>query len=207
MFPVFMRAWPVVAAVLAGVLVVACGGKSRGDDDAGPTPRPPKQAVTASLSLVSSAFEDGGPIPSRHTCDGEGLSPALAWGDPPAGTQAFGLIVDDAFSSRDARTRLPDGTITLWVLFNIPATARSLAEGISPADRLPDGSMQGRNDFRDTGWGGPCPPGGTHRYRFFLYALDVSLGLAPGVSKQDVLDEIEGHVLAQGTHTGTYSRQ
>jgi len=120
------------------------------------------------------------------------------------------LIVDDAFSSRDARTRLPDGTITLWVLFNVPAGARSLAEGVSPADRLPDGSMQGRNDFRDTGWGAPCPPPGprdTHRYRFFLYALDASLGLAPGASRQEVLDAIEGHILAESILIGTYSRQ
>ena len=153
----------------------------------------------AQISLTSSAFGNGGPIPPRYTCDGEGPSPPLAWDAPPSGTCSFALIVDDP----DA----PRGTFTHWVLFNLPADVRSLPEDVPGDERLADGSIQGRNDFPGTGWGGPCPPSGTHRYRFFLYALDSMLDLPPGASKQQLLDVMEGGVLAEGRLMGTYSRQ
>jgi Raf kinase inhibitor-like YbhB/YbcL family protein len=151
------------------------------------------------FELTSAAFAAGEPIPPKYTCDGDDVSPPLEWSEPPAGTQSFALICDDP----DA----PVGTWVHWVLFNLPAGARALPEAV-PADAdLPDGSRHGNNSWPRLGYGGPCPPSGTHRYFFKLYALDTALDLAAGASKKELLGAMEGHVLAQAELMGTYSRQ
>lgn len=151
------------------------------------------------MELTSPAFEEGGAIPVRHTCDGEDLSPALAWRGVPEGTASLALVVDDP----DA----PAGTWVHWVVYGIPAGAEGLPEGVAPAETGPAGSRQGRNDFQRLGYGGPCPPpNGAHRYRFRLYALDADIDLSPGATKAQLLAAIEGRVLAEARLTGTYRR-
>lgn len=151
------------------------------------------------FELTSSAFAAGEAIPRKYTCDGDDISPPLAWGDPPAGTQSFALISDDP----DA----PVGTWVHWVLFNLPADARALPEAV-PADAdLADGSRHGNSSWRRPGYGGPCPPSGTHRYFFKLYALDTVLDLKAGASKDELLKAMEVHVLAEAELMGTYSRK
>ena len=155
------------------------------------------------LSLSSTAFKEGAPIPLKHTCDGPDVSPPLAWEGAPAGTKAFAMIADDP----DA----PAGTWVHWVLFNIPGNTIKLAENIPKTETLKkdlDGAMQGRNDFRRVGYGGPCPPSGpAHRYFFKLYALDALLPLKAGATKQDVEQAMQGHVLQMAQLMGTYARQ
>lgn len=151
------------------------------------------------LSVLSSAFQAGDTVPARYTCEGQDLSPPLAWSEPPAGTRSFVLIVDDP----DA----PGGVFTHWVLFNIPPETRQLPEGMSAQAKLPSGALQGNNDFGKTGYGGPCPPPGrAHRYQFTLYALDKVLDLPARASKNQVLDAVQGHILGQGQLTGIYQR-
>lgn len=151
------------------------------------------------ISLSSSAFKEGDKIPVKYTCVGQDVSPPLEWSQPPSGTQAFALILDDP----DA----PGGVFTHWVIFNILSDSRKLPEAIPTQAQLPDGALQGKNDFGRVGYGGPCPPPGRpHRYQFTLYAVDQSLDLKAGVSKKQLLSAMEGHVLAQGQLTGTYQR-
>ena len=151
------------------------------------------------FELTSFAFAAGESIPPKYTCDGQDISPPLEWSAPPAGIQSFALICDDP----DA----PVGTWIHWVLFNLPAEARALPEAV-PADAdLADGGRHGENSWRRLGYGGPCPPGGTHRYFFKLYALDTVLDLDAGAGKKQVLRAMEGHILAQAELMGTYSRQ
>jgi Raf kinase inhibitor-like YbhB/YbcL family protein len=152
-----------------------------------------------SFELTSTAFGAGDPIPRKYTCDGEDTSPPLQWSDPPQGTQSFAVIADDP----DA----PMGTWVHWVLYNLPASIRALPEGVPLDANLPDGSRHGQNGWRRLGYGGPCPPGGTHRYFFKLYALDVQLDLAAGASKEELLQAMEGHILATTETMGLYTRQ
>lgn len=151
------------------------------------------------MTLTSSAFTHGAMIPKEYTCDGKDISPPLSWGDPPEKTQSFALIMDDP----DA----PMGTWVHWVIYNIPATARGLPEGVPKDADLPDGSRQGRNSWRKIGYGGPCPPSGTHRYFFKLYALDIVLTLASGATKDELLKAMEGHILANAELMGRYARR
>jgi hypothetical protein len=150
------------------------------------------------MRIESSAFSEGGRIPRRYTCDGKDVSPPLSWSGTPEGAKSLALICDDP----DA----PGKTWVHWVVFNIPPAARQLPEGIAPGETITGGGNQGKNDFRKRGYGGPCPPGGTHRYQFKLYALDADLALAAGATKAELEGAIEGHVLGQATLTGKYSR-
>lgn len=151
------------------------------------------------INVTSHAFREGGEIPAKYTCQGQDVSPELAWSRPPAGTRSLVLIMDDP----DA----PGGGFTHWVLFNIPAMSTTLREAVPQSPELPDGSRQARNDFGQTGYGGPCPPPGRpHHYRFTIYALDTSLELAAGASAKQVAISMGGHVLAQGRLVGTYRR-
>ncbi|HZQ70358.1 MAG TPA: YbhB/YbcL family Raf kinase inhibitor-like protein [Terriglobales bacterium] len=152
-----------------------------------------------SLTISSASFPSGGEIPRKFTCEGEDASPQLSWNGAPSTTQAFALIADDP----DA----PAGTWTHWILYDVPGSATSLGEGLSKAEQLPDGSRQGRNDFRRIGYNGPCPPAGKpHRYFFKLYALDRKLNLKPTASRSEVEKAMQGHVQAQGEYMGTYRR-
>jgi Raf kinase inhibitor-like YbhB/YbcL family protein len=157
-----------------------------------------------SIELTSTAFAHEAAIPPQYTCTGDAasslkdVSPPLAWGEPPAGTQSFALIMDDP----DA----PGGTWDHWILFNIPASARGLPESIGADPTLPDGSLSGTNSWGRTGYGGPCPPSGTHRYFFKLYALDEPLAISAGASKGELEKAMTGHILARGELMGTYSR-
>ncbi len=151
------------------------------------------------IKITSSAFEEGGLIPPKYTCDGEDISPPLQWDAVPEGTNTIALISDDP----DA----PMGIWVHWVLFNLPADTTELTENIPPDENLPSGAGQGTNDFHRIGYGGPCPPGGTHRYFFKIYALDTELDLAAGAHKKDLLKAMEGHILGEGQLIGKYKRQ
>jgi Raf kinase inhibitor-like YbhB/YbcL family protein len=150
------------------------------------------------MEIKSSAFGSGEMIAAKYTCDGADFSPPLEWTGSPAGTKSFALICDDP----DA----PMGTWVHWVIYDIPPTATMLAEGITREKDLPGGGTQGINDFRKIGYGGPCPPGGTHRYFFKLYALDTLLGLKPGITKDQLLTAMRGHILVEAQIMGTYRR-
>jgi Raf kinase inhibitor-like YbhB/YbcL family protein len=151
------------------------------------------------ISVGSSAFQEGGLIPAKYTCDGNDLSVPLKWAGAPEGTKSIALISDDP----DA----PVGTWVHWVMWNIPPAARELAEGVPPKAELPDGSRQGVSDFGRPGYGGPCPPSGTHRYYFKVYALDAMLDLPNSARKADLVKAMKGHVLAEGQLMGKYSRR
>ena len=147
--------------------------------------------------LTTTAFQDGGVIPKKFTCDGPDLSPKLTWTDPPAETQGFALIMDDP----DA----PAGTWVHWLLYDLPSGTRGLPEGIAKDRRLPDGSHQGRNDFGKIGYNGPCPPrGAVHRYYFRLYALNRRTDLGPGASRSELERAMKDHILAQTELVGRF---
>ena len=151
------------------------------------------------MDIKSKAFWEGGMIPAKYTCDGDNVSPPLEWTHLPAGTKSFALIVDDP----DA----PVGTWVHWVVYNIPPEMRKLDEDIKSERQFPTGMRQGNNDWPKIGYGGPCPPSGTHRYIFKLYAIDILLDLRPGATKIQVLQAIKGHVLAEAQLMAKYRRQ
>jgi len=150
------------------------------------------------MKLTSSAFGEGEMIPRRYSCDGDDLSPPLAWTGAPAGAKALALICDDP----DA----PAGTWVHWVLFNLPADLAQLPEGQPAAQTLENGAIHGTNSWRRVGYGGPCPPSGTHRYFFKLYALDGPLTLGSRATARDVQAAMKGHVLAEAQLMGRYKR-
>jgi Raf kinase inhibitor-like YbhB/YbcL family protein len=158
--------------------------------------------MTAQLKLLSGAFEQGASIPKRYTCEGEDLSPPLAWSGVPAGTRSLALIVDDPDAPDPAAPKM---TWVHWVLYNLPPETTHLDPGIAPS-ALPAGTLQGRNDWKRTGYGGPCPPIGRHRYFHKLYALDATLPDLKQPTKDQLLKAIEGRVLAQGELVGTYEK-
>ncbi len=151
------------------------------------------------MELKSPAFQAGNMIPSKYTCDGQDVSPPLSWSDPPAGTTTFALISDDP----DA----PRGTWVHWVIWNIPASARTLEENLSKTASLANGATQGTTDFHRVGYGGPCPPSGVHRYYFKLYALDTALNLPSSTTKKGLEQAMQGHILGQAELMGTYRRR
>lgn len=151
------------------------------------------------MELKSSAFQNDQDIPRKYTCDGADVSPPLVWSNPPNGTKAFALIADDP----DA----PGATWVHWVIYDLPADAKKLAEGVPTRESLPNGAKQGVNDFRNVGYGGPCPPRGpAHRYFFKLYALDQPTNLKPRAAKQHLLAAMKGHILAEAQLIGKYKR-
>ena len=155
------------------------------------------------LRLTSSAFEHLGKIPRRYTCEGEDVSPPLSWTDAPPGTKSFALIVEDP-DAPDPEA--PKMTWVHWVLYNLPPETRGLEEGV-PVDRLPAGTLEGRNDWKRTGYGGPCPPIGRHRYFHKLYALDRVLPDLGTPTKAELEAAMRGHVLEQAELMGTYQKR
>lgn len=150
------------------------------------------------MNLTSDAFNEGSAIPVKYTGDGADLSPPLEWVGAPSGTKSFALICDDP----DA----PSGIWVHWVIYNIPSSLNSLEEGIDPVESSGDGTTQGINDFGKTGYGGPMPPRGTHRYVFRIYALDAVLPSRSGITKTGLLKLMSGHILTEAKLTGKYSR-
>ncbi|HUV04244.1 MAG TPA: YbhB/YbcL family Raf kinase inhibitor-like protein [Armatimonadota bacterium] len=151
------------------------------------------------IILRSEAFEDGGSIPSRYTCDGAGISPPLSWSGVPHEARNLALICEDP----DA----PKGVFTHWVVFNIPPDTTQLPEDIPPAKTLKSGARQGTNSVQRIGYVRLCPPSGAHRYYFRLYALDTELNLQPGITKEELLEAMQGHVVAEAQVMGTYARE
>ncbi len=151
------------------------------------------------VRVTSSAFSEGDSIPALYTCEGNDVSPPLKWSGIPAETKSIALTCTDP----DA----PRGTFVHWVLFNLPPSTDGLPEGVTPGT-VPQGAVNGTNDFPKLGYGGPCPPrGGPHRYYFTVYALDTVLGLPPGARLRDLTAAMEGHILAKGSLMGRYARK
>jgi Raf kinase inhibitor-like YbhB/YbcL family protein len=181
--------FPLLLALAAALLIAACGSSV-------PTSTPP---ATGGMALSSSAFEAGTAIPAKYTCAGDDISPALQWSGPPPDTASFALIMDDP----DA----PGGTWVHWVVYNLPPDTHSLLASI-PAEQESTGEgFQGSNSWGRLGYGGPCPPSGTHRYFFKLYALDTTLDLAAGATKEQVTQAMAGHILVQTELMGTFTHQ
>ena len=187
-----MNRFPCYVA-LSALLLAGCSAA------AAQTPTP--GARQTGLTLTAPAFSQGAPIPKKYSCQGEDTSPALDWSGAPQGTKTFALILDDP----DA----PSGTFVHWVIYNLPASLSGLPEGAStakvPAANLPQGAAQGKSGFGRAGYGGPCPPSGTHRYFFHLYALDTTL-TGTGMDKSALLKAMTGHILAQTELMGTYKK-
>ena len=159
-----------------------------------------KEGYAMKLDIKSTAFGEGNSIPKQYTCDGADISPQLSWSQPPEGTGSMVLICDDP----DA----PMGTWVHWVLYGLSPDTLEISENIPDDKEVLGGAKHGVNDFHKYGYGGPCPPGGTHRYFFKLYAVDTEVvDLDPGATKDEVLVAIKGHVLAEGQLMGRYSRQ
>lgn len=180
---------------LAALFAISLFSCRNGENNMGGTTR----SETAQIQVTSSAFAEGGMIPPQYTCDGGNVSPPLSWQSVPEGTKSIALIADDP----DA----PSRTFVHWVLYDLPADVRELPENVPDDRTAPVGIRQGINDFGKSGYGGPCPPSGTHRYYFKVYALDAQMNLPPGSSKAKLLKAMDGHVLAEGQIMGRYRRQ
>lgn len=158
--------------------------------------------ISMVIQVSSTVFDDGGPIPPKYSCEGSNISPPLNWDlsqlpIPNGGSMA--IICDDP----DA----PGGTWIHWVIFNLPPETNSLPELVMPREELENGALQGSNSWGNIGYSGPCPPSGTHRYYFKVYALDVKLNLPSGTTKEELLKVMEGHILDKGQLMGTYTRR
>jgi Raf kinase inhibitor-like YbhB/YbcL family protein len=183
---------------IIALLLSSCGRSPSTD-----SPLPGKDPSLMTILIESPAFTGGGTIPRLYTCDGKDVSPPLAWSGVPETARSLALICEDP----DA----PRGTWTHWVIYDIPASVKELGEGLPAQERIKvtaggETALQGKNDFGKTGYGGPCPPSGSHRYFFRIYALDTGLGPGSGTTRQDLLRSIKGHVLAEGELMGRYSR-
>ena len=180
--------------MLLMLLFLSCASRQPTAQAPSPTPKVDK----AEMKLTSTAFKEGQPIPRTYTCDGVNISPPLEWSGVPKTTKTVAIIADDP----DA----PAGTWVHWVVYNLPADNIGLVENLPATEKLAAGGFQGKNDFEKIGYGGPCPPSGTHRYFFKIYALDSELPLKAGATKAELMKAMEGHVVLQGQLTGTYGR-
>ena len=161
------------------------------------------RSVSGSLVLRSAAFVEGASIPIRHTCEGADVSPPLEWSGVPAGARSLALVMDDPDAPDPAAPKM---TWVHWVLYDLPPDARGLPEAVA-RNALPPGTHQGVNDWKRTGWGGPCPPIGRHRYFFKLFALDAVLGNLGVPTKARLEAAMAGHVLGEARLMGTYEKQ
>ena len=185
-------------SALALSVMVSCTGdaqQSAQTDQDVTTPMP----RTDGLVLTSEAFADSGMIPIAFTCDSIDISPPLRWSGVPDSAVSLALIMDDPDAPRQ--------TWVHWVIYNIPPDTGGFDAHVPADSVLSNGAKQGMSDFRQLGYGGPCPPSGTHRYVFKLYALDTMLGLGAWATKQELLDAMEGHVIASGQLVGLYARR
>ena len=190
----FIRALILAAAIFLGFAVFATGAAET--DLSGIS----MEDMIMTMTLTSASFPHNGAIPKRYTCDGEDISPPLKWAGLPNGTKSLALIVDDPDAPDPAAPKL---TWVHWVLYNIPPAATGLREAL-PVKELPAGTLQGLNDWKRTGYGGPCPPIGRHRYFHKLYALDSVIPDLGTPSKAALEKAMQGHILARAELTGTY---
>jgi Raf kinase inhibitor-like YbhB/YbcL family protein len=198
---VFHKLHPILASVpaIAGLLMVgACSSPALAPTQGGAFPEGGEGGIAMRFQIMSDVFGAGDPIPSKFTCDGQDVSPPLTWSGSPQGARSLALIMEDP----DA----PAGIWVHWVLYNIPIGLNGLPEGVPAEAQLANGSSSGLNSWQRRGYGGPCPPSGVHRYFFRLYALDQSLDLAAGATKEDLLKVMQGHLLGQAEIMGTYTR-
>lgn len=190
---------PPVACLVAALVWVAVACTAEVGDQPGKETEV-QEGSEVEFSLTSTAFAEGDPIPVEHTCDGDNISPPLAWTGIPDGARSLALVCDDP----DA----PSKTWVHWVMYDLPPTLTELQEAVPDDRELEFGGAHGTNDFKNLGYGGPCPPTGSpHRYHFKLYALDKRLNLDPGATKEGLESAIEGHVLSQAELVGTYERR
>jgi Raf kinase inhibitor-like YbhB/YbcL family protein len=188
-----------IVFVFALLLLCACGLNGQTRQTGQTTQSAQSNPATTKFQLASSAFSAGGMIPKQFSCEGTDGSPQLNWSGVPSAAHSLALIMDDP----DA----PAGTWVHWVLYNLPASAKELAEGVEKQEQLADGTLQGRNSFGKAGYGGPCPPpGNPHRYFFKIYALDLKLDLKAGASKDELEQAMKGHILGQAELIGKYGR-
>ncbi len=192
MLGVTQRRGMAVAAFAVALSLVPVSGAGNGEKGIGPAP----------LTLTSTAFEQKGEIPKTYTCEGDDVSPPLAWSAPPKGTRSLALVLDDPDAPDPAAPRM---TWVHWVLYNLPPEAAALPAGVRK-EQLPPGAREGRNDWKRTGYGGPCPPIGRHRYFHKLYALDVVLPDLGSLTKQALEQAMEGHVIVRAKLVGTYRK-
>lgn len=191
-------AFILLALALMGSFLLVSGGR-RGEQATTSTPTlnptiGEQKEVSSAMQITSSVFQHNQPIPTKYTCDGENINPPLTFSDVPAQAKSLVLINDDP----DALA----GTWVHWTVWNIPPTTTAISE-----NSVPQGAVEGVTSFRKPGYGGPCPPSGTHRYFFKLYALDTTLSLGPSATKQDLEKAMEGHILAKAEFIGLYSRR
>jgi len=182
-------------ALLAATMVAACIKQQKASSELAPRQTPSPSNV---FTLTSTTFKEGQPIPRQYTCDGVNVSPSLEWTAVPKTAKTIAIIVDDP----DAAS----GTFTHWVLYNLSSETMGMVENAPTTETLKGGGQQGENDFEKIGYGGPCPPSGTHRYFFKIYAVDDELALKPGAKKADVEKALEGHIVGQAQLMGTYKR-
>ena len=186
------------AAGLVAALICVSAGAAETD-----LPPGAKEKTIMPMTITSAAFLHNGLIPARHTCDGQDISPQLYWTAPPEGTKSLVLIVDDPDAPDPAAPKM---TWVHWVLYNLPPSVTGLPEGVA-AKNLPSGTLQGTNDWQRTGYGGPCPPVGRHRYFHKLFALDTMLPDLKHPTKAVLEKAMRGHVLAHSDLIGTYQRR
>lgn len=184
----------IVVLPLFLLLFLSCAGRQRQIAQPANTPKQDK----AEIKLTSAAFKDGEAIPRAYTCDGINISPPLEWSGVPRTAKTIAIVCDDP----DA----PGGTWVHWVLYNLPADNIGLVENLPATETLKAGGFQGKNDFGKIGYGGPCPPSGTHRYFFKIYALDSELPLEASATKVELMKAMEGHIVVQGQLMGMYRR-
>ena len=183
-----------LTAVAAAALLALAACQTANGAEGGTT-------VASKMQITSTAFADGAEIPAQHTCQGGDASPPLAFEGVPAAAKSLALVVDDP-DAPDPKA--PKMTWVHWVVYNIPPTAGGLTGALKA---LPAGAAGGLNDWKREGWGGPCPPIGRHRYFFKLYALDVVLSGLGAPTKAQLLDAMQGHVVAEATLMGTYQKK
>jgi Raf kinase inhibitor-like YbhB/YbcL family protein len=177
------------------LLSLGCAGRQQ---QVGQPANSPPKPEKAEIKLTSAAFKDGEPIPRPYTCDGVNISPPLEWSGVPRTAKTIAIFCEDP----DA----PGGTWVHWLLYNLPADNIGLVENLPRTETLKAGGFQGKNDFGKTAYGGPCPPSGTHRYVFKIYALDSELLLKAGATKAELLKAMDDRVVLQGQLMGTYRR-
>ena len=183
--------------LLTLVAAVGCAIQQKARQETAASASTP-QTTGGSIKLTSTSFKESEPIPRQYTCDGVNVSPPLEWSGLPKTAKTLAIIADDP----DA----PAGTWVHWVLYNLRSDNIGMVENLPATDELKAGGFQGKNDFGKIGYGGPCPPSGTHHYFFNIYALDSELPLKAGATKAEVEKAMEGHVVAQGKLIGTYRK-